>query len=73
MKERPHWLSFLLIVTVMFYLCNPSNIPSLLKQGELKSLSMVVTSYPFISFQEISISYLNGKSKLDMLFVYSLD
>jgi len=72
-KERPHWLSFLLIVTVMFYLCNRSNIPALLKQGELKSLSMVVTSYPFISFQEISISYLNGKSKLDMLFVYILD
>jgi len=48
-------LSFLLIVTVMFYLCNRTNIPALLKQGELKSLSMVVTSHPFISFQEISI------------------
>jgi len=57
----------------MFYLCNRSNIPALLKQGELKSLSMVVTSYPFISFKEISIGQLNGKSKLDMLFVYSLD
>ena len=57
----------------MFYLCNRSNIPALLKQGELKSLSMVVTCYPFVSFQEISIGYLNENRNSDMLFVYSLD